>query len=127
MGVQLEVLAEEVSESVVFLEEDEVRGVGGTLSLLAHEAQHAKADRSTDRGGLTGERLLGDLLLAFGLVQEEELEPSISCQPRVQQTIKTHGIFERVIILVVVSLVRHDGRVGRSSKMPMQVVVKRQE
>lgn len=37
MRVLLEVLAEEVSESVVFLEKDEVGGVGGTLSLLAHE------------------------------------------------------------------------------------------
>lgn len=51
MGSLLQVLAEKIAESVVFLEQDEVRRVGHACK-----------------------RLLGDLLLPGGFIEEKELE-----------------------------------------------------
>ncbi len=38
----LEVLAKEVSKGVVFLQQNEIRGIGSTLSFLASETQLEK-------------------------------------------------------------------------------------
>lgn len=54
----------------------------------------------------TGEGLLRDLLLSFGLIDEEKLEPGKTVSLSLSREIQ---ICEHVISLVVVSLVSHFG------------------
>lgn len=61
--------------------------------------------RLTQREKLTGKGLLGNLLFAFGLIDEEELKPGILVSTGLAG--KPGSICEHVVEFVVVSLICH--------------------
>lgn len=78
----LEMLAEKIAESVVLLQQNEVRGVGHAYPSVSIRTTQIGKERG--REIRTSERLLGDLLLASALIEEEELETTIRVSISIQ-------------------------------------------